>query len=478
MPAGSHQTAVAPKNPFQKTLATMQGTSSQEKDIGGTQSSRPTIGDSIKSAKTRPSLDVDSFKRLLMTGNANAPKHGTPATSHLHPGSAQQGAIGDSSSNTDSSSISRQSIFEPMPEATPDSPRTSHEIFASDDERLRLVRSISSGSNKIKPAPPKTRHGKPIRSNTPQTVSFSDPSLSWSSFEKPMPAKPSRPESAVFVKTPTDINKPLPPAPAPAPAPSPPQSQHDNALSPSGTKMQTTESSISSATQSRKPPAPPSRRQSYLKSSQSPISRSDSRSILTEAGESSSGEVLALSSSSSKLAAQGPKAPPPPPSRRPGGGHARTMSDYPSSPATPLSTVSTGGTRPIRSSSGSKPHGPAPPPVPPSRTQSSSSRRARGSSVSSSSSAAPFPPQPPPRRGSARSSLDTSIPMTASPPSELIQDTDQVSERRQSVASLDKTAKAESKRDSGDIDILADLTALQREVDELRGRYASRSASG
>lgn len=88
---------------------------------------------------------------------------------------------GDTSSNTDASSISRQSIFEPPTETRQDTPRTSQELSLSDDEQQRSAQGPTTADlTKVrKPALPQSHHGRPMLEN----------------------------------RTPTDLNKPLPPPP-------------------------------------------------------------------------------------------------------------------------------------------------------------------------------------------------------------------------------------------------------------------------
>ncbi|KAL7269126.1 hypothetical protein RUND412_008224 [Rhizina undulata] len=143
-------------------------------------------------ATARQSLDVDAFKQLMLTGQA------PPLT------------VADrvDSGSTDTSSVSRQSIFKPIPEAESlreeeATPRTSHELEFEEDERappaIRNLepkdRSSSAPSARPKPPPPKPRSrsgGKP----TPGPSSTStppSPAIRKRTLEKLQPPPPPPP---------------------------------------------------------------------------------------------------------------------------------------------------------------------------------------------------------------------------------------------------------------------------------------------
>ncbi|CAN9079583.1 unnamed protein product [Alternaria alternata] len=153
-----------PANPFSRTLASLEP-QERENDEERTNTGRPMLGSS------RASLDVESFKNLLMTGKPTPRPSGPPP----QPTSVSQplaGAQFETSSSTDTSSISRQSLFEPPQETHADSPRTSVDMAGSDeDESMGLVSEVKKGKKKPPPAP-KHRHGKLVAPRQPQTVSF------------------------------------------------------------------------------------------------------------------------------------------------------------------------------------------------------------------------------------------------------------------------------------------------------------------
>ncbi|KAI4125401.1 MAG: hypothetical protein LQ338_004263 [Usnochroma carphineum] len=157
----------------------------------------------------RPHYDVDDFKRLLLTGERLPTEKNASVTT---PSAQVQGLqLGDSNSNTDASSVSRQSIFEPQPEVHPESPSTSMDVPLSDDENHGLVQSLSN-SGRPRPSVPPSRHGKLVKQKMPLTVAFESLSSSppGPSLKSPSLAEPSLPPTP---STSRDLNKPLPPPP-------------------------------------------------------------------------------------------------------------------------------------------------------------------------------------------------------------------------------------------------------------------------
>ncbi|KAL0633044.1 hypothetical protein Q9L58_008054 [Maublancomyces gigas] len=175
----------------------------------------------------RQSLDAEAFKRLMLTGQSTAP------------------TIAPESSSTDTSSVSRQSIFEPILETDTaadaeveiETPRTSHEI--EDDERA-LSPKLGCVVRPPPPPPPPPRS----RGTGGGTKSPISPSLSGS---PPPPPPPSRPASMYSI---SQIDKSLPPPPPP------PQLLPLLALSPS---------------QKRVAPSPPLSRRHSIQSKSNPV---------------------------------------------------------------------------------------------------------------------------------------------------------------------------------------------------------------
>jgi hypothetical protein len=442
-----------PPNPFQKTLATL------ERTEGGDSSNAPVHASTPGGTSFgRAFLDVEAFKRLLMTGSADA---AGPAPGLAPPINIGQLALNDGSSSTDaSSSASRQSIFEPIQEIHPESPRTSHEVSDPDDERRRFATDGLASSERRKPPPPSSRHGKLIKVELrDDTAPRVDTSLLpiWKGTQQSSMS----PLSTQSVRSPTDLNKPLPAAPPRASHESDRESIFDREAA-----GKTPEPASPPSTQTRKtPPAPPLTRRHSQLVSESKATRPASMRLPTNAEEESS------SSSYEHILSQSTaKAPPPPPTRRPASVRNLSRADsIPSSGTSPQEQQ-----RP-RSKSGSAP-------TPPPARMASTRQSSRPPSVmsmemtSKRASTGPPPPPPPPRqRASSRTSMEGPVLSSGS-------------SRRASSdyyrRSIDSTREESfasqadhgglSEGSSGANDILADLTALQREVDALRGQYAMR----
>ncbi len=199
----------APANPFSKTLETMEHTQRNGPGIGQ-KTPVPSPG--------RASMDVEAFKRLLMTGNSGlGPSTPTAqSTSQLHVAHALGG---DGGSSTDTSSLSRQSIYEAIQEPHPESPRTSNEISEPDKERREFDGNFTPPSSGKKPAPPppSSRHGKMIRVElrdepTAPQVLQSPPTPGSITSHQYFSSSPQT-QGYLTSNSQTDLNKPLPPAP-------------------------------------------------------------------------------------------------------------------------------------------------------------------------------------------------------------------------------------------------------------------------
>lgn len=374
-------------------------------------------------------MDVDAFKRLLLTGEPAATKqHDGPAL--LLP-TANHASVGDSSSsNTDSASVSRQSIFEPIPAIPSETPRTSHELDPedADDERRDLF--VSPSQSRQRPSVPKSRHGKMLvnvpHSSNPTAPAGADPE---SLFEANV-----LPNRGDWNYTSTDLNKPLP--------------QPPSDRSPGTIRVEESGPAYTPQMPAKKPPTPPlSRRQSQIRS-QKIYSLGSSSSKTSEVKDVDSASSLSLVTASPMT-----KAPPPPPARRlnrnsthgpPPSEHlAPLLDDEPSRNPLSIEFPSAG----IDSDAGYRQPLVKPPP---SRTPSSASR-ASVTTTGVAMTGGPPPPPPPRRmRGLSRSSFDS---------------------QRPAVSDLRRPSAESSRNVSGSsnaTDILADLAALQREVDALR----------
>ena len=346
----------------------------------------------------RQTMDVDSFKRLLLTGASGASGPNAQSTSSSSIPQLQS----DSGSNTDTASLSQRSILESGHQTVEETPRSSYEAERGDLDAHRHPRTASGTANERKPPPPpKPRHGRPISETTNVPSEQSNMSSS-------------RENSSPYI-TPRD--------------PSP-------ALSGDATPRLEPEEDITQTSAKKKPPPPPlARRKSQNKTVTRPgvVRSGSSRHSLTS--ESDEPMSPLTPSATTKMA------PPPPPTRRMNSQSGRRPSaDLPST----LEEDDSGDDAASISSSRALP----------------ASKR-----MSQASFGAP-PPLPPPRknRGSNRSSTDGQRPAMST-----------LGLNNASARSSFEHGRPGSTTASRDVsgntnagDILADLAALQREVDAAR----------
>lgn len=438
-----------PPNPFKKTLASLE-TGSRV----GTGVISPAQDSSFEEVtNTKAQYDVNDFKRLLLTGetNVSTTKASTAPTVSFQ--SPQH--LGDSSSNTDTSSASRQSILEPFSAPFHESPRTSQDISPSDDERQQLVGIPPQIFEKSKPSTPRHRHGKSVNANAPQVVSFEDPGLSFSNSGISA-ASPASRSIAKSQRTSGDKAKPLPPLPSsPHPGDEKIQPGTDTNIVREEFYFDLKASQASPASQKRNPPAPPvSRRHSQLR----PRSFASDSGRSTPLPEESSVDSIPFSQSPPSTNSNPP---PPPPPRRAGLVHGASSSSIPTSasilPRSDRYLTDDAFTNPPK----------ARPPLPPARSPSISAtkRPTQSSATSGSPSIAPLPP-PRRRRGSSQSSQT---------PSALSGEYRTAATERQrsdsGASSISQLQMTSLEPNTEKKDVLADLSALQREVDELRGKF-------
>jgi hypothetical protein len=531
-----------PPNPFQKTLSDAERQSNDGVQ-GATGGGMP--------ARTG-SLDVGSFGRLLMTGQASTTAAVPTINAPPQSGLPAAHGTGDAGSITDASSVSRHSIFDAA--HVQETPRTSHEISDTEDEHSGLIQTPQPPSQRTtlrkKPPPPSSRHGKLIKiqlknndgeqavedtpaQGTPENAAASKsgrPSSSSSDLNKPLPPPPSRsmdedPESVfdreAAGKIPeVDVDPDAPDEDIPPPRPpTPPNASH------------------STSTPSKKP-APPPRRQAHARN------ESKATSVLSAAGTvppkdtaSEDAELAAPRSSldsgrsvPSVTKAGSNNIPAPPPPRRPThisrpsnsfaspsaqsfstASSPSAVSEADRSPAWPVNPSSlAGAVSPSRENSGLGYIGASaaaqsklsPPPPPPARNTSVRSKDQRTSEgtgrppsvssmdapsrrISRENMMAPPPPPPPRQRGSSRGSMDGAGPPGLGPRKASVDSVRLASsgsmgamnteagitvvteEPAETEAELLQRQRGESAAD----EILADLTALQREVDALRGQF-------
>ncbi|OAX78749.1 hypothetical protein ACJ72_06940 [Emergomyces africanus] len=397
----------------------------------------------------RATMDVDAFTRMLMTGETGGVGK-EPATGvQRRPSQPSQAPpISDSSSNTDTGSTSKQPIFETRHLPRVETPRTSHELSTSEaDEERRKLAVLSNPAEKQKPPPPKTRHGKLIQPNAGQT----SPLVGLASITSPNHRSAS-PVSISFgslaEQESGDVNKPLPQPPVDYSLLSvSPEQTYDDAENPSPLPQQ------------KRPPTPPlTRRHSQMKPSQSRLSRNNSARHsmppTTTVNNLNTTSYTNLSSSPLKI-------PPTPPSRR----KDRESSTLSSSDTSTLLPQERRQTSRQRSNSRED------------SSDKSSLRSVETVSTISNKRISQGPPRPPPPRrgggGGSRASLDESRPVllgsTDSPTATMGIGIDNAEDVKKRAPGTPLQSHA--------TDILADLSRLQKEVDDLRGRYEERKQS-
>ncbi|EDU49345.1 hypothetical protein PtrSN002B_002719 [Pyrenophora tritici-repentis] len=451
-----------PPNPFAKTLASLE---SQEKE-GATEerksAQRPSPGNN------RASLDVESFKNLLLTGRPTR----RPSGSSAQPTSAG-GAHLESSSSTDTSSISRQSIFEHPQEIHDESPQTSVDTLESDeDDRMGVVSEANKGKKKPPPTP-KHRHGKLVTQRQPQIVSFD----SFTATEPAFPPVIRRADSS-------DTSKPLPPAPA---IPQSPRinTQETTPIQSPPIRPTQGDSPTTSQGQTRPkktpPPVPLARRQSQLKTSTTGSRARSSSNLTISSQHSVDGLQSPVPSNYDHSPGAGARSPPaPPPSRR--GARLANLGDSSANSSstelpqraasirTPRSVPETIPS-PRQSTQESEPPSPAPSIH---RSSSISSTRRAPRNVSGGSTGSTMPPPPPPRRRqSNRSSLDQPrpyVPSSSSPTESRRTST----EYRRSSTEIRRTSVASDRRSYATVDEKAENEyALYSPNEEIEKRLGS-----
>ncbi|KAG9251154.1 uncharacterized protein F5Z01DRAFT_295534 [Emericellopsis atlantica] len=304
-------------------------------------------GEALKAGNK--AMDVDAFKRLLMTGDKPASTHDAAET-----------------------------VPKPVTPSPPLPLRQAEEDESMSDSSM----TVQFGSRKkaAPPPPPSSRHGKAIRSNTGASDAKATSPMEQQSFA-------AEPRTAA-----TDIGD---------------ESSH--------------ETPPKKSTPAAPPPPPPPRGHA----------RSDSKAQPSSPGEQRSSPDAAQSQSQSSRHSS---APVPPPPRRPNAGHRMSSSQTsPTSASFPDAESHDDANDMTEGQAGPSRH-PVPPPPPPARN--SSVRRPPSAEAKSKDSAVPPPPPPTRKRGTSKGNADR--PNTSDP-------------------------------GQGDA-LLADLSALQREVDAAMGK--------
>lgn len=449
--------STAPANPFSKTLANLEQTDSDEGfRVQETHKSGPNAA--------RASMDVESFKRMLMAGNAGAGVSNTRGSSSGLPVGINFGM--NNGSSTDTSSLSKTSSFEVIQDAHPESPQTTNEILDNDEDQ-RYLHSDSTGTtpDRKKPPPPSSRHGKLLKLELGND--FAD--------HNSLQVSPNTPPH----RSPIDVHKPLPAAPSRASH----ESDWDSSIFDRESLGKTPEPPSPTQTFSRKgPPLPPMRRHSQLLT-ESRHSSSPGGGRLSPNSEENSSFTPTVIKHVTTAPMPSHQPPPPPPTRRPASIRNSSYVALPQSPGSYLD--------PERPSSAlSRTLSSSAPLPPPSRHSSlrhtsnpSSGRPPSISSVDMSSTGrrsgmTPPPPPPPRQRASSRNSMEA--PSIMSPGSASARTSGEYTSRRsgesarrpsEAIAENEETGVGVVPQRKSSIDTssaLTDLAKLQREIEELR----------
>ena len=375
--------------------------------------------DAGKPSGHRTPMDVDAFKRLLLTGA----KDPAPAVSTQPPILGRRGSQGDNSSNTDTSSLSKNSILDSQTDLRLETPASSHDITPLNEDGHFSFPTTGSRYGRTEPPTPPRRRGSDIGRNH-----YTGGSSEQSTFTQSKTGSP-RPLSVV-----TDLNKSLPAHP---PIEVTTSIQPESPLS----------SNFTAAARARVAPPPPlSRRNSQMRAKQQHF-----HGVSTSIAE----EILPPPKSIHPPPPAITKAPAPPPPRRKGTDRAAALpSDHEALTAeAPLESLT------------KMDHAlPKAPPPPPSRSGSRAiaSKPSQASSLSRSTT---VPPPPPPRHrassgssyASKRASAEMSGPSNGS--------------RRSSSQLVPEEAQPKTPEEQPDF--LADLSALQKELDAYRTTFGS-----
>ncbi|GAB7357004.1 hypothetical protein MBLNU459_g7833t3 [Dothideomycetes sp. NU459] len=490
-----------PYNPFAKTLATIeQGYGISSASTTGPVEPVERPGEQLRQGTGKGTMDVNAFTRMLLTGDT-----GTASPVGLSKQTESPGAYQPGSSSL-MSEYRRPSLFEPMSQLHPESPqlsydeRSSYEENRSDEEdylgrRDENLGLMGTGQNKRpKPPPPQNHHGRLLSRKGPQTVSFDDFEVSVTPGLSNSPVSPSSPQEQglglsrpISSRSVSDLNKPLPPPPGGSSSPEigPDVPIKDDEI----TSINELEDQIGHDTVPRRvPPVPPMTRrssQSYAKSGRARSGSNLSKSSVPEDFDNES-------NAASQVLLSQPVRPPPPPTRR---------------LTNPLPSGDRSSSVPPIASEGSALGSSArPPPPPPSRGKKGNHTLTRTPSSQSASSIGTrrpspslhqAPPPPPPRRSdqkrlSADGSRYSIMASDARRPSDSSQ-RGSMEMRRLSGASWNSgrtpslsslhlvpednldtpiAKRNEAAPQNTEHDILGDMAAFQREIDELRAKVA------
>lgn len=483
-----------PGNPFSKTLRDLDSPVAERK----LEQERKEEGHALKAANTvKKSLDVNSFKRLLMTGNSESDKSSLKTRQSMPP-PARDGKDrpsifrttsheGPTDLSTPKEELQEASLISQEASDTPEED-LDHESISDSSTSAQ----VSSRGSKKPPPPPSSRHGKSIKLDLVGREMSSEAlaTLSQSDMNKPLPPAPVRRSLEEGSESPFDresagkvpeagagVGIASPELPGngrkavPAPPPRRGHARGESKVYASGLGLMHQQSapndenlSRSSSTRRRPehnrrdsqagapPPPPPRSHHSSRQSTQIPAGVASSFTDLSQSSSSPAPSVdvdLSTTSTPSQLRHSSTLDLTPPRDSQPGNHPAGTTKSWapPPPPARNTSVRRPASIRSVDSSRRvsfeSKPHNQIAPPPPP--------RRQRGSS-----------------RGSVDGPRRTSIDSVGKAGS--IQVTEEEPDGVTATMGSGPSSPRSANEPGHSLDILADLDALQREVDALRGK--------
>lgn len=387
--------------------------------------------------------DVDSFTRLLLTGDASF-RRGVPAEQTYTKNSITSTSQSPLQANT--GPLTNNSRY------TSKSPQDCEEP-SYNDERNGVVSKSANKIDNLRSTTPQRYHGKPMERTFQDIMIPRDPSL-VSSGSIISPLEPSSRSTPTSPQAPANLNKPLP---------LPPRASGSPKLLPTGIDLfvgsSVREKRLPDPVNQVDPKPPVSRYSSHIKFNSVVVTPEPSNLGSKDGIFQLETNLVDPPPSSSKV----PPPPPPPPRRH---GRARGVSTSSTSSAIsgasgPLTPSSTDDfvSRPFRQQVA----------VLPTRTPSNSSLTRPTRKIHYPNSPTTIaPPAPPPRRESSRSSYSRAGQSSDYlPPGIGRHNTDPWV----SWASPPSSAEGVLGQKLSEADVLAGLSELQREVDELRGKF-------
>jgi hypothetical protein len=415
------------KNPF--------GINTDQARVGA--AGRQPVSPHTSAQRTSKMMDVDSFKNLLMTGNAESTGSGTTVDS-----TRELTNMDDESSSSVDKPLTYQNRGR---ETINESLEFSSDYSDSDLEESTKNVTLQQKQKGRPPPPPKSKHGKAIQPRGPQVVSFDDFAPTVEVNEAPLELKKSN--------TPKPL--PLPPMPVPQTKSSTPDSPKPIA---DNTSDNASGEIAPPAVAKKSAPPPPMARRSTVTKRPRGNTASSMQSLTEDQPPSRAPSIHDVN----------PKSPPPPPpTRRMGSSNNVILPalnlDQPAPQSRAVLETTTN-----RSRSSSQVSLASPPPAPPRRRSSKASIEItlKPNSIASATQS---------RRTSGeipRSSMDSGRAQFLSQ-NDLPIAEETVEKEEASHAGKSTGPKPPLQTlPSGD-DILADMEALQREIDSLRQKFGN-----